>query len=52
MVGMVISFHMVFLKKYFMDPTKRQNFGSASAEICIPVLRVHLNEIFEQIRVD
>ena len=37
---MDLSFLMVFLKTYFFDPAKRQNFGNALAEICIPVLRV------------
>ena len=31
---------MVNFLNYFVDPAKRQNFGSALAEICIPVLRV------------
>ena len=28
--ALVISFHMVFLKKYFVDPAGRQNFVNAS----------------------
>ena len=31
--SMVISFHMVFLKKYFVDPTGCQNFGDAPGQI-------------------
>ena len=34
---------MVFFLNNFVDPAKRQNFGNASAEICIPVLRVRPN---------
>ena len=32
--------HGIFKKISFVDPAKRQNFGNASAEKCIPVLRV------------
>ena len=38
--ALVISFHMVFFKKFNVDPARRQIFGNASAEKCIPVLRV------------
>ena len=31
---------MAFFKKYFVHPAKRQIFGNASTEKCIPVLRV------------
>ena len=36
------NFQVVFLKTYFVDPAKRQNFGKASAEISIPVLGVRV----------
>ena len=38
--ALVISFHMVFFKNFNVDPTRRQIFGNASAEKCIPDLRV------------
>ena len=38
--ALVISFHMVFFKNFNVDPARRQIFGNASAEKCIPVLRV------------
>ena len=31
---------MVFFKNFNVDPARRQIFGNASAEKCIPVLRV------------
>ena len=45
--ALVISFHMVFFKNFNVDPARRQIFGNASAEKCIPVLRVRPNQ-FEQ----
>ena len=38
--ALVISFHMVFFKNFNVDPARRQIFGNASAEKCIPDLRV------------
>ena len=43
--ALVISFHMVFFKSFNVDPARRQIFGNASAEKCIPVLRVRLKEV-------
>ena len=40
--ALVISFHMVFFKNFNVDPARRQIFGNALAEKCIPVLRVRL----------
>ena len=40
--ALVISFHMVFFKNFNVDPARRQIFGNALAEKCIPVLRVCL----------
>ena len=36
---MDLSFLMVFLKKYFVNPAKRQNFGDAFAQIFSLILR-------------
>ena len=39
--------HGIFKKISFVDPAKRQNFGNASAEKCIPVLRVRQNWMWQ-----
>ena len=46
---------MVFFLNYFVDPAKCQIFGNASAEKCIPVLRVrHIKKTLskEQCRIE
>ena len=40
-----LSFLMVFLKKYFVNPAKRQNFRDASRQIFSLILRPCLNQI-------